>query len=163
VKFLVFCLLACLGASLEAQSSGTPPDLVLDAGHCLATAGGDWLGIARENPYALELGYASGSVDSLYLIDFTTPMHSQGLAFAFQTHGKGLHRELTLEFRTRFEQAVDGTQRVTLIHPPLGGIGTQDEIVAAIQRVGFHTWQVPVADLRNDAHADPCATAGALR
>jgi hypothetical protein len=168
VRFLVFCLLGCCGASVGAQNSEAPPDLLSEAGHCLATADGDWFDLSRDDPYALELGYVEGEKsssggDSLYLIDFTTPTHSQGLAFAFETRGKGAHRELMLDFRTRFQQTVDGTQRVNLVNPTLGGVGSHDEIVAAIQQVGFHTWKVPVADLRNGSRSVSCKTADAVR
>jgi hypothetical protein len=167
LRFLAFCLLACLGASVEAYAQA-PPDLLVAAGHCVATARGDWFDLARDDPYALELGTVSGGPsgsagEALYLIDFTTPTHSQGLAFAFQTRGKGSHRELILESRTRFRQTVDGTQQVSLIDPPLGGISSQDGILGAIQQVGFHTWKVPVADLRHSAKSVSCSTTGALR
>jgi hypothetical protein len=138
-----------------------PPDVVLEAGHCVATASGDWFGLSPDDPYALELGTVTGG-DSLYLIDFTTPTHSQGYAFAFESRGKGSHRELRLQFRTRFQQAVDGTQRVNLVNPPLGGLGTQ-AIVSAIQQIGFHTWKVPVAELRSGSRSGSCSTADAVR
>ncbi|MFZ0633672.1 MAG: hypothetical protein WA399_09545 [Acidobacteriaceae bacterium] len=168
MKFLVLLFLASLSASVEAQSNEPAPDLVVQAGHCLATADGDWFDLSRDSPYELELGYATGDKsgsgdDSLYLVDFTTPTHSQGYAFAFQTRGKGSHRELTLEFRTRFQQTVDGTQRVNLVDPPLGGLGTHDEILGAIRQVGFHTWKVPVEELRNRSRSVSCRTADALR
>lgn len=168
MRFLALCFLACLGASLEAQNTAPPPDFLLDAGHCLATADGDWFGISQENPYTLELGSASanevsGDGDMFYLIDYTSPTHSEGYAFAFEHRGRGSHREMTLEFRIGFKQTVDGTQQVHLTNSPLGGIGTQDEVLRAIQRVGFHTWKIPVADLRNHSSGAACKTSDALR
>lgn len=164
---LVLCLLACFSVLVEAQSSEpAPPDAVVEAGHCVATADGDWFGLSPDNPYELDLGYASGAGfgrDSLYLIEFTTPTHSRGYAFVFQTHGKGSHRELTLEFRIQFQQTEDGTQRVSLIDPPLGGVGTQEETITAVRQVGFHSWRVPVAELRERGKSAACSTAGALR
>ncbi|MGA7525194.1 MAG: hypothetical protein WBW84_22285 [Acidobacteriaceae bacterium] len=162
MRFLVLCVLACLGASVEAQNSAPPPDVLLEAGHCVATADGDWFDVSQDQPYALDLGSVSGR-DSLYLIDFTTPTHSQGFAFVFQSRGKGSHRELMLDFRIGFRQTVDGTGRVNLVNPPLGSIGTDDAIVAAIQQIGFHTWSVPVAELRDHSKSVSCSTAGALR
>ncbi|HZZ38601.1 MAG TPA: hypothetical protein VFE06_05675 [Acidobacteriaceae bacterium] len=168
MRFLVLFLLGCLGASVEAQDAEAPPDLLVEAGHCVATADGDWFDLSRDEPYSVELGYIEGEKsdsggDPLYLIDFTTPTHSQGFGFAFETRGKGSHRELRLEFRTRFQQTVDGTQRVNLVDPPFGGVGTHDEMVAAIRQVGFHTWKVPVADLREGSRAVSCKTADAVR
>jgi hypothetical protein len=168
MRFVILCLLACLGAPVEAQGTQAAPDALLEAGHCVASAPGDWLNIARDNPYTVELGYAAqekagSGGDPLYLIEFTTPTHSQGFAFVFDARGKGSHRELTLESRTGFRQTVDGTQRVTLVNPPLGGIHTEQETLAAIQKVGFHTWKVPVADLRKGGRSVSCKTAEAVR
>jgi hypothetical protein len=164
VRFLVLSLLVCLGGYVKAQNAQVPPELVVEAGHCVATASGDWFDLSRDDPYELELGTVTGGQSgALYLIDFTTPTHSQGFAFAFEAHGKGSHRELELESRTSFRQTVDGTQRANLVDPPLGGIRSHDEILAAIQEVGFHTWKVPVTELRNGSGVVSCRTTGALR
>ncbi len=167
MRFLVFCLFACLGAMVEAQTPEAPSDL-LDAGHCVATAEGDWFGVSRDRPYALELGYAAtdksaSGVDSLYLMDYITPTHSQGFAYVFAIRGKGSHRELLLKYRTSFEQTVDGTGRVNLADPPLGGLGDRDGILAAIRQIGFHTWKVPVAELQNRSKSASCRTSDAVR
>jgi hypothetical protein len=164
LRCIFILLLACFSAPLYAQITEPAPQPLLDAGHCLASADRDWLDVARENPYQLELGYvspdesASGQDDALYLIDFTSPTHTEGFAFTFLTQGKGSHRVLSLQSRTRFRQTDDGSQQVNLVNPPLGGIGSQDEILAAIRQVGFHTWRVPVADLRNRSSAVRCDT-----
>lgn len=163
MRILVFCVVACLSAWVQAQNTAPPPDALLDAGHCVATAQGDWFGIAQENPYALELGSVFSSGGELYLIDFTTPTHSEGYAFAFATRGRSSRREMTLEFRTRFRQSVDGTQRVNLVDPPLGGMGAHDGTLAAIEQVGFHTWKVPVAELRSHSGGVSCSTSEAVR
>lgn len=168
MRILVFCVIACLGASVEGQNTAPPPDALLDAGHCVATAQGDWFGIGQENPYSLELGVSSvsetnGGDGELYLIDFITPTHSEGYAFAFAARGQGSHSELTLEFRTRFQQSVDGTKRVNLVDPPLGGMDAHDGTLAAIEQVGFHTWKVPVAELRDHSLSGSCRTSDAVR
>jgi hypothetical protein len=167
MRFLVLCLFACVGAAVEAQTTEAPPDL-LDAGHCLVMADGDWFGLAADKPYSLELGSVAtnksdSGVDSLYLIDYTTPTHSQGFAFVFATRGKGSHRELLLEYRTSFQQTVDGTGRVNVADPPLGSLGARDGILAAIRKIGFHTWKVPVADLENRSKSASCKTSDAVR
>lgn len=165
MRCFLLCFVVCLSAGALAQNTAPAPDVLLEAGHCLAAAKGDWLAVGPENPYALELGTADGGAggDALYLVEFTTPTHAEGYAFAFETRGKGSHRELTLQFRTRFRQTVDGTGRVQLVDPPLGGVGTQEGVVGAIQQVGFHTWNVPVAQLRSYAGGVHCTTADAVR
>ena len=158
---------------LFAQMSEPPPGPLLDAGHCLAADNHDWLDVAHENPYAVELGFVSTDQSGfgksepasvpLYLIEFTSATHSQGFAFVFLSHGKNQHRDLQLQFRVPFRQADDGSQRVNLIDPPLGGIGTQDDIVAAIRKIGFHTWKIPVAQLRKQAGAVHCDMTEAIQ
>jgi hypothetical protein len=164
VRCLFYLLLAGSSAALSAQIQEPPPSQLLDAGHCLAAASQDWLDVAGSRPYEVELGYVSagksGSADdSFYLIDYTTPTHTEGFAFVFQTGGKDPHRSLLLQYRTRFRQTDDGSQRVSLVDPPLGGIGTQDDILAAIKQIGFHTWTVPVAALKSHASPVHCETA----
>jgi len=146
--------------------AGPAPEPLLDAGHCLASADRDWLDLATAKPYQVELGYVASDADKsdagespVYLIEYTTPTHTAGFAFTFRVHGKAPHRTLLLESRNRFRQTDDGSQQVSLVDSPLGGIGTQDEVVAAIKQIGFHTWSVPVTDLRNHATSVHCETA----
>jgi hypothetical protein len=154
----------------------------MDAGHCLAADHRDWLNVASEKPYEVELGLvASEKADSgkapIYLIQYTTPTHTEGVAFAFESRGKDSHRklvpfvgrgqdphrDLVLQFQTQFHQTDDGSQKVSLVDPPLGGVATQEEILAAIQQVGFHTWRVPVANLRNYSGSAQCNLAEAAK
>jgi hypothetical protein len=148
---------------LCAQISAPPPDALLDAGHCLAADHRDWLDVASEKPYEVELGLVSadkaeaGKETPVYVIEFTTTTHTEGFAFAFVSRGKDSHhRELLFQSRTRFHQTDDGSQQVSLVDAPLGGVGSQDDILAAIRQVGFHTWKVPVAKLRNYSGTTHC-------
>ena len=161
MKCLALFLILSFDAALRAQLTSPPPDPLLDAGHCLASADRDWLDIGRDNPYQVELGYIDGDEwggarGHLYLVEYTSSTHTQGFAYAFLTHGKSPHGVRLLEFRTRFRQTDDGSEQVSLVDPPLGGIGTQDEILSAIKQVGFHTWTIPVADLRNHSGNVQC-------
>jgi hypothetical protein len=166
LRCLVVFLLVCCSLGLRAQLTSPPPDALLDAGHCLAAADRDWLDIARENPYRLELGYSlsdpsDAERSQLILIEYTKPTHSEGFAYSFETRGKEQHRVFLLQYRIRFHQTDDGTARVNLVDPPLGGIGTQDEVVDAIRQIGFHTWTVPVDDLRKHSSSAHCDTSAA--
>ncbi len=172
MRCLTLFLLACLSTAVRAQIASPPPDTLLDAGHCLAADQRDWLDVASERPYEVELGFISpdnpdsgksdSAKDPLYLIEFTTATHTEGFAFVFLSRGKDPHRDLLLQFRTRFHQTDDGSQQVKLVDPPLGGVGTQDDILAAIRQVGFHTWKVPVDSLRKRASSVHCATGEGL-
>ena len=179
MRCLIVLFFASCSAYLCAQISEPPPDTLLDAGHCLAADQRDWLDVAREKPYEVELGFVSadksdaGREAPLYVIEFTTTTHTDGFAFAFLSRGKeshhdflsrskDSHRELLLQSRIRFRQSDDGSQQVSLVDAPLGGVGTQDDILAAIRKVGFHTWRVPVADLRHHAGSVQCDMAEAV-
>ena len=163
LRCLPLLLLACLSAAVCAQETAPPPDPLLEAGHCLVTAPQDPLHLAHDNPYELELGFytpgakSDHSQDMLYVANYTTPVHSQGMVFVFLTQGKGSHRVLDLQYVTQFHQSDDGSQQLQLVDPTFGGIGTQDGIVAAIRQIGFHTWTIPVADLRNRAASAQCS------
>lgn len=166
MRCISLCLVVCVSVGVCAQETGPPPKQLLDAGHCLAVAQEDWLGVARDKPYELELGYYApetktvGADNLLYVVDYDTPTHSDGKAFAFLIQGKEAHRVLRLQFHTGFRQSVDGSQHVELVDPELGGIGTEDAILAAIKQIGFHTYTVPVADLVNRPVAARCESAG---
>ncbi len=165
-------LLLFLCAAACAQLAVPPPDDLLDAGHCIAIAQQDWFGIAQNHPLDLDLGFVSDPKayqgnDLLYIVNYTTPTHSEGRVYTllahgrqpvhnFLSHGKDSHRVLQLQYRTAFRQSDDGSQQIELADSPLGGIWTQDRILSAIHRVGFHTWTIPVADLQNRSSAVQC-------
>jgi hypothetical protein len=152
--FLVLC------AGARAQLTVPPPDDLMDAGHCIAATHQDWFGLAQ-HPLDLDLGYVTDAKawqgdDVVYIVNYTTPTHSEGLVDIVLVHGKEAHRVIQVQFSTAFRQSDDGSKQVQLVNPPLGGIGTQDQIVAAIHQVGFHTWTVPVADLQSHSSAAQC-------
>jgi hypothetical protein len=158
-----FILLACLSTAVAAQIQEPPPDPLLDAGHCLASAHEDWLGLAQYRPAEVELGYVTDEKSSPgqeleYIVQYTTRTHTEGTAFAFLAKGKDPHRVLRLQFKVGFRQSDDGTQQLQLVDPPLGGIGTQDQILSAIREVGFHTYAVLVGDLQSRPGSVQCAS-----
>lgn len=165
MKFLLPLFLLFLSAAVRAQIP--PPELLLDGGHCLVTAPQDWLHLAHRGTAALELGSVSDDkafpgADLLYLVDYAIPTHAQGTVFVFLVEGKDPHRLLHFQYRVGFRQTVDGSQQVTLEDPPLGGIGTEDDILASIRQIGFHTWTIPVADLAQDSSDIRCDTKPAI-
>lgn len=154
MKCFFSILLTLLSTAATGQIKEPAPDQLLDAGHCLATVPGDWLGLAQYRPADVELGYVadtkSYSGQELdYIVQYTTPTHSAGTVFAVLATGKGPHRVLRLQFKTAFRQSEDGSQQIQLVDPPFGGIATQEQMVFAVRQVGFHTYTVPVADLQN--------------
>ncbi len=161
LKAFSFILVAFLSTAVAGQIEEPAPDPLLDAGHCLAAVPGDALGLAQYQPADVELGYVAdtksyGGQELDIVVEFTTPTHSGGKVFALLASGKATHRVLRLQFQTAFRQSEDGSQRIELVDPPFGGIGTRDQMIAAIRQVGFHTYTVLVADLQKRAGSLQC-------
>ena len=163
MKTLGTVVFVCLSLVLCAQTTERPPDVLLAAGHCLAAADADWLDIGHDNPSHVELGMFSPHKGDalLYLVEYSDLLHRGGFVYAFASRGRDPHRELSLRYRTGFRQSDDGMRQVSLVDPPLGGIGTHNEILAAIQAVDWRTWRVPVTDLKSHSGGQ-CYTADAL-
>jgi hypothetical protein len=139
---------------------GPPPQQLLDAGYCLA-AHEHWLGSAQTGRSELELGYAADTksyrgAELLNVVYYATPIHSQGIVFTFLAKGKERHRIMHLLFRNAFRQSDDGSQQLELVNPPLGGLGTEDQILDAIRKIGFDTYTVPLADLQSRSGSVQC-------
>lgn len=152
MRCLAIILLVCCGASAQVPES--PPGPLLDAAHCLAGTNQDWIRGMHQSGSELELGYLDDmksypGQELVYLVDYTTPTHSAGQVSTFLERGKESRRVVRVQFTIAFRQADDGSQRIELVDPPLGGIGTQDDIVAAIRKIGFHTYTVQVSDFVN--------------
>jgi hypothetical protein len=149
---------------VRAQTTEPPPEPLFDAAYCLANSGHDWLGLARASH--LELGYVDQPApnrgeDLIYLVEYTTQIHSQGSVFAFLAQGKK-PRVLRLEYKVAFRQSTDGSRRLQLIDPPLGGIGSQEQLLSAIRQVGFETYTVSVADLLLPLNSVQCDSAAGI-
>jgi hypothetical protein len=110
---------------------------------------------------------AHRSEQMLYVVDYITPSlsegtafpHSEGMVFPFLVGGDKHRRVLRLLFTTRFRQVFfpdDASQRIELVNPPLGGIGTQDEIFSAIRQIGFETFKIPVTQLQKPPDSVSC-------
>lgn len=161
MRRLVIILLACLVPAARAQEPEPAPRLLLDAGHCLATAQGDPLKLASSQAAQVELGYVADSkslvgADLLSVVNYTVPTHARGTVFTFLAHGKDAHRTLRLQYSVGFRQSDDGSQQIELVDPPLGGIGTQDAALSAIRQIGFHTYILPVSTLQKPSGSVQC-------
>jgi hypothetical protein len=163
VKTLATFVFVCLSLVVCAQTNERPPDVLLAAGHCLLAADGDWLDIGHDNPSQVELGmFSPHKGDSgLFLVEYSDRLHTGGFVYAFASRGRDPHRELLLRYRSGFRQSDDGLRQVSLVDPPLGGISTHDEILAAVEAVDWRTWRVPVTDLKSHSGGQ-CFTENAL-
>jgi hypothetical protein len=100
-------------------------------------------------------------------VDYITPdhsdgtvfPHSEGTVFPFLVEGDKHHRVLRLLYTTKFRQVFfpnDASQRIELVDPPYGGIGTHDEIISAIRKIGFETFKIPVTQLQKPPASVRC-------
>jgi hypothetical protein len=160
VRFFIL-LLTCLSAGAQEA----PPDLLVDAGQCLGTAKQDWLDLAHRKAATVELGSVTVAAEHrgeqrLYVVDYITPYHSEGTVFSFLVEGGKRHRVLRLLFPTRFRIQFfpdHGSQRIELVDPPFGGIGTHDEIISAIRQSGFeNVSKIPVTQLQKPPDSVSC-------
>ncbi len=166
MRLILILLLTCFSAVAE----DAPPDLLVDAGQCLGTAKQDWLDLAHRKAATVELGAVTVAAahrgeQMLYVVDYITPYHSEGTVFLVLVVGNKHQRVLRLLFPTRFRQAFfpdNGSQRIELVDPPFGGIGTQDGIISAIRQVGFETFKIPVTQLEKPPDSVSCETAKEL-
>lgn len=152
MRCLALILLACCVPAMDAQEAAAPPQMLLDAAHCLVTAQGDPLQLAPRHAASAELGYVADpkslpGATLLTVVNYTIPTHARGTVFTFVVHGNKSHRALQLQYSVAFRQSDDGSQKIDLVDPPFGGIATQDEAISAIRRIGFHTFTVSVSPL----------------
>lgn len=167
LRCLAVVLLVCLAQAACSQEPGAPPKLLLDAGHCLVTAQGNPLNLASPKPAHIELGYSPDAKSEhgaslLTVVSYAVPTHARGKVFTFVVRGSDAHRTLELQYSIGFRQSVDGSQRLELIDPPFGGIATQDEALAAIRHIGFHTFTIPLALLLAPSESVRCESQPAV-
>lgn len=153
MRWLALIVLSSLAGGLYAENSGTP-QLVIDAASCLINSKDDWLGVARNKPTELEMGYVVDHKSQMvYLVNFDDNMHTSGTVVAFVPQGSGRHRTLLFQYKVQFRQPEDGTRRVVLTGMPYGGIGTRDHILHAIYDVGYSTYRIPMSDVGSQPEA----------
>lgn len=147
MRWLALILLACLGGGLFAENTSAPP-LLIDAAQCLVSSKEDWLGVARNKPTELEMGYVVDRKSQVvYLVNFDDTMHTSGTVVAFVPQGGGRHRTLLFQYKVKFRQPEDGGRTVVLSGMPYGGIGTRDHILHAIYDIGYSTYRIPMSDI----------------
>jgi hypothetical protein len=106
----------------------------------------------------------------LYVVDYITPdhsdgsdgtafPHSEGTEFSFLVGGDKHRRVLRLLSTTKFRQVFfpeDASQRIELVDPPYGGIGTHEDVISAIRKIGFETFKIPVTQLQKPPDSVGC-------
>ena len=156
--------LALLGLALFATTvpaEEPAPNVLFDAAQCLATSKEDWLSLGHRRATDLEMGYIAdpksfGGQQMLYVVDYSSPLHTAGTVSAFALQGKLPQLTLSLQFVVHFQQSGDGLHTIHLVNPPFGGIGTQQRVISSIRQVGLQTWTIPVESLVTEPNQATC-------
>ena len=130
----VISLLACLGATAQAQHD--VPPLLFSAAHCLAVK--DFL--PQPNAGKVTLGYflddESYPGDKvIYVVAFAAPTRSNGTVFAvFLTYTDG-HESFNIQNNAGFALSKREPIGVSFVTPPLGGDWTQERLASAVRKI----------------------------
>lgn len=138
-----------------------PPRLLFDAAQCLATSKEDWLSLGQRRVTDLEMGDSAdpkgfGGEQMLYVVDYSSPLHTAGTVSVFSIEGKQPHLTLRLQYNVHFVQSGDGMHTIHLVNPPFGGIGTQERVISAVRKVGMLTWTIPIDSLVTHPNEAEC-------
>jgi hypothetical protein len=155
--FLFF--LISLSPTTVAQNQA--PKLLREAAQCLVAK--TFLGAG-----ALNLGYLVDtrswpSEEALYVVSYTGSSRSRGYVFTIFVQQENGHRILHIQNNAKFARAKKGIEGVDFVEPPLGGVWTQEHLVAAIKRIeGQPRFVISPAELKTgfpladcQSYADP--------
>ncbi len=131
-------LLSCLSATVCAQQQA--PELLREAAHCLAAMEQDWLNLENSRATVLSLGYVVDTKsyrgeEVLYVVDYAGHGRTEGLVFTIFLTRHDRRRIFDIQNNAKFVRSKDGIEGVDFVEPPLGGTGTQEDLVAAIKRI----------------------------
>jgi hypothetical protein len=135
--WLALVMLTC--SFNTARSQEQPPQILVDAAHCLAVKN-------HLPPYgktALNFGYLIDSKSYsgekvIYVVEYVGPGRSDGMVFTIFLTDKGGRRVFNIQNNARFirsNKGPDVLEGVNFVEPPLGGTGTQLGIVSAIKQI----------------------------
>src|SRR5271169_1246690 len=151
-------LLCCLSNALVGQEQ--PPKLLVEAGQCLAAK----KHLPLSEATALRFGYL---VDTRsypgrrvrYIVDYMALDRSEGMVFAILVTKKDGRQSFNIQNNAKFVKSPDGIEGIDFVEPPLGGIWTQQHLVAAIKRIEEKPiFMVPVKDLLAPCPLVRCAS-----
>ncbi len=160
-RYSILCLLfTSLSAPLFAQEK--TPVLLLNAAHCLAVEKQDWLGLTRSNATTLNLGYlfdTKSYLDEkiLFVVDYFDTAGHGGKVFTIFVSERSGRQIFDVQNNARFMKSKKSIGSIEFVEPPLGGTGTQEDLVAAIKRIERGPrFTVPVKDLLAPSAVTQC-------
>jgi hypothetical protein len=153
-------LLSCLSATVCAQEQA--PKLLREAAHCLAAKEQDWLGLRSSTATVLSLGYLDDTKsypgeEVLYVVDYTGHGRTEGLVFTIFLTRQDRRRIFDIQNNAKVVRSKEGIEGVDFVEPPLGGTGTQEDLVAAIKRIERQPrFELRVKDLLRPSDLTQC-------
>ena len=160
--FTCLLLFALHISSLSAQQQ--TPTLLLSGAHCLAAGKQDWLDIAHSSAKVLTMGYLYDTKSYpgekvLFVVDYSgTPGHG-GKVFTIVVSERGGRQVFDIQNNAKFIKSEKGIDGIDFVEPPLGGTGTQEDLIAAIQRIERRPkFTVPVKELLAPSAVTQCTS-----
>ena len=143
----------CLCSTVCAQDPA--PKLLRDAAQCL---------VAKTflKPSKLSLGYLITTKDwpgeeVVYVVAYTGPSRSEGYVFTIFVTKQGSHQVFDIQNNAKFVRTKKVTDGVDFVEDPLGGIWTQEHLVAAIKRIEEQPrFEIPVNELSRVPSPNSC-------
>jgi hypothetical protein len=147
MKQIALVLLIYLGSAVYSQEQ--VPQLLTHAVQCLAVKNS----FPRSQVKELTFGYL---VDEnsypgekvLYVVNYTAPAKSNGLAFAIYLTQHGDHQVFNIQNNASFVLSKHDIHGVSFVSPPLGGPWTQERLASAVERIEKRPrFTIPVRDI----------------
>lgn len=153
MKQIVVAIVFCV--SLSARAGAQTSELLLHATQCLAAK--NFLPASKASSlnfgYLLDIKSYPGE-EVLYLVQYTRSDRSRGLVYAVfftEQHGQ---QTFNIQNNATFVRSKDG---IDFCSPPLGGVWTQQHLVAAIEQIEQEpTFAVPTNDLSSPSSLIRC-------
>lgn len=153
------CLLLLAGLTTALFAQEQTPKLLLSGAHCLAVGKQDWLGLADSSPPTLTLGYLFDTKSYpgekvLFVVEYSDTAKHSGKVFTIFVRERSGHQVFDIQNNAKFTNSKKGINGIGFTEPPLGGTGTQEDLVAAIKRVErLPSFTVRVKDLLTSSAA----------
>jgi hypothetical protein len=153
---LAVLLLSCLSRTVCAQEQA--PKLLIQAAQCLEAK----KHLPPSKATTLSFGYLVDSKSYpgekvLYVVDYMGSDLSEGMVFAIFLEQHDRRRIFNIQNNARFVRSKNDIEDVDFVEPPLGGIWTQEHLVAAIKRIERQPrFELRVRDLLTPSDLTQC-------
>ena len=152
-RLSILLLSICLSSNICAQEPA--PKLLQDAAQCL---------VAKTflQPSRLDLGYLMTTKDwpgeeVVYVVAYTGRSRSEGFVFTIFVTQKNQRRVFDIQNNAKFVRTRKDPSGIDFVEAPLGGIWTQEHLMAAIKRIEEQPrFEIHVNELSRVPSPDSC-------